>query len=296
MDIAADANHVYFTDWSGAQVMRMPKDGGAATPVATSQDFAFRSPIVVDATEVYWVAESGMMKSAILRVSKLTTSSPEVLVDDEPAIAGLVVDDDNLYFTSFFGGAVRRVAKRGGAGAVRDIATGIKGPVGIAVDGTNVYWASKDDGVVSTVSKAASPDDTPTTLARDLVGPYAVAIDATHVYWSTALKSTGTIARAPLDGRGPVTTLATGVDNPTSIATSGTHIYWSTMTSVCRVAKMGGAVEVLASGAPGSRALPQLSAFAPKGLVVDGGSVFCVNLAGSGSVERFDATPHAPSR
>jgi hypothetical protein len=172
---------------------------------------------------------------------------------------------------------------------VSDVATGIRGPVGIAVDGTNVYWASKDAGTVSTLPKTAAQGDTAARIvARDLVAPYAVAIDATHVYWSTALNGTGTIARAPRDGDGPVTTLAAGQDNPTSIAMSATHVYWSTMTTVSRVAKTGGAVEVLASGPSGPRSLPQLSAFAPKGLIADGRSVFCVNLAGSGSVVRFD--------
>lgn len=305
MDIAADEDNVYFADWSGGRILRGGRDG-RVTPLAGGQTFAFRSPIVVDATHVYWVAEAGMMQSAILRVAKSGTAPPEVVLADQPAIAGLAGDAESLYFTCCFGGKVGRLEKHDGR--VRDVATGLRGPVGIAMDKTNVYWASKDDGLVSTLPKTASGHDAPIVVARGLVNPYAVAVDATHVFWSTAQKAAGTIACAPRDGSGPVETLATGQDNPTSIALSATHVYWSTMTTLCRCEKpragagagagartdaggrtdggrTGALPEVLASGPAGPRSLPQLSAFAPKGLVVVADrAVYCVNIAGRGSL------------
>ncbi|HMR09110.1 MAG TPA: hypothetical protein PKA88_25195, partial [Polyangiaceae bacterium] len=119
----------------------------------------------------------------------------------------------------------------------------------LAIDQTHVYWANETSGLVFRLDKKALGTPQQVGMA---VGATGVALDATHVYWTgrgTGGATDGTVSRALKDGSG-AQVLASSLDSPMIIALDSTHAYWTSQLggSVSRVAKAGGAAEVLAVG------------------------------------------------
>jgi hypothetical protein len=146
------------------------------------------------------------------------------------------------------------------------IATGQHTPVGIAIDGSNVYWTSYGLGSNGTVNKLDTTTDTITPLSTnepglgtgllvvngDLVwtsglgtrviransnaietlafdGGVNLACDGTDVYltqYSTGPGNSGRVLSVPLAG-GPVSVLAVDQAQAWDVATDGTYVYWS---------------------------------------------------------------------
>jgi hypothetical protein len=162
-------------------------------------------------------------------------------------------------------------------------------PHGLAVSGTNLYWAndSATAGAVLTIplevasdagSFDASVGDAAVSdggdggaahgvkaLATGQASPIGVAIDATNLYWTTTGTSTtvnGTVVKMPLAG-GTSITLASGRSAPSAIAVDATSVYWVDAGlgafggAVLKVAIAGGSVTTLASGqnSPGAIAV-----------------------------------------
>jgi hypothetical protein len=73
-------------------------------------------------------------------------------------------------------------------GAPAALATGLKGPFGIALDAHSVYFTD-----VSRVMKVAKTGGAPITLAADQKRATDIAVDATAVYWTDA--EAGTIMK-----------------------------------------------------------------------------------------------------
>ena len=109
------------------------------------------------------------------------------------------------------------------------LASGQRGPAGIAVDATNVYWANLVDG---TLLKMASGGGSPVVLASGVHTSY-FAIDATNIYWTDS--TGGKVIKAPLGGGAPVE-LAAGQPSAT-ISPSTTRV--STGRSPARSGRVG---------------------------------------------------------
>jgi hypothetical protein len=90
------------------------------------------------------------------------------------------------------------VPKAGGTPA--PLASTQSQPVGVAVNGTTVYWTAS-----SSVLSMPLAGSMATVLATGQAYPPQVAVDSANVYWGT---SQGAIATLPLDGGTP-TTIAT---------------------------------------------------------------------------------------
>jgi hypothetical protein len=142
--IAVDDAHVYVAANNEradfGELLAVPKNGGRAKRLAKVTGPAMF--VHVDAENVYWnEAES-------IKIARKTTGAlaPPVSVPNEcGAVAGMTLDDDDLYFTcsgkgpSQDAGTVWRAPKKGGPPS--RIAEHQTHPTGIAVDKDFVFWA-----------------------------------------------------------------------------------------------------------------------------------------------------------
>jgi hypothetical protein len=141
--LAADGLRVYVGTPDDVEVTSVA--GGTLEVFAANQKAP--TDLATDETHVYWLTASG----EVVRLAKdKPGGAPEVLAAGQPALARLVLDGPLVHFTLGGGavgdGAVRTVPKVGGA--VKELARGLRGPAGLAVDATGLYVAVHDDGTV----------------------------------------------------------------------------------------------------------------------------------------------------
>jgi hypothetical protein len=143
----------------------------------------------------------------------------------------LAVDDSSIYFAIAQLGTISKVPKCGlpDGGAPTVLASGqnpgANGPVGIAVDKTNVYWTTYGAG--GSVMKAPKGGGSPTTLASAQDAPLGIVVDGTHVYWTNqGSASNGAVLKVPIGGGVP-TTLASREPSPGDIVVDTVNVYWS---------------------------------------------------------------------
>jgi hypothetical protein len=97
---------------------------------------------------------------------------------------------------------------------------------GLAVDGTDVYWAALNAPTSTSILKAPLAGGAISTLATGQYGGSGLTVDATHVYWVNN-NPNGSIVRSNLDGSA-LTTLVTAQNGPAAIAVDATSVYWAT--------------------------------------------------------------------
>jgi hypothetical protein len=133
-------------------------------------------------------------------------------------------------------------------------------PVGIAVDGNEVYFTSLSD---CAVRKVGTDGSGLATLATGGNCPEAVTFDSTHVYWTEV---NGNVLRVKKDGTGKETlALTTPLGNDSAIAVDATGaVYWTSP-------QQGTVNRVVPGNAATTIATAQLS---PHGLVVDASKVY----------------------
>lgn len=111
----------------------------------------------------------------------------QIVATQQATPRALVIDTDEagsaraVYWVSFEGGTVSRVAITGGSfGAPETVAEGQALPSGIAVDDQHVYWTSRGDG---SVWRAAKDGGAAEELASGQARPGAIAVDGAAIYW-----------------------------------------------------------------------------------------------------------------
>lgn len=169
--LVLDAARVYFpTDGTPTSVLSVPKTGGPALTHATGGD---PNHVALDATHVYWAAQTG-----VHRADKLG-GDIETLSSVAGYLRGIAVDATDVYFADPSTGSILKVSKLGGPEV--KLVTGEANPSLDAADGTHVYWTNYvAAGKVARAPKSGGP---PEVLAAAQNKPAALVVDDSHAYW-----------------------------------------------------------------------------------------------------------------
>ncbi len=128
------------------------------------------------------------------------------------------------------GGSIVETPMGGGA-IVDGIAVGQGMPVGVAVEGTDIYWVDQGDPNVNNSGRVMKMPLDPKAAADPIKlvsggAPQGIAVDAAHVYWTDSQSQS--VIMVPLAGGTP-TTLATKQVAPVAIAVDDANVYWTTL-------------------------------------------------------------------
>jgi hypothetical protein len=230
--IAVSGQFVYYADSSLGAVRRASVNGGAIATIATGQSGV--QTVAVDAQNVFWaariagavrrggsnpgvpcttscaliaqsiepfaIAESGLYVYWITRAGTahraLKIGGGLESLSTSSGTAGVVhigLYQNRIYWTyQHTGGGVRSVTLEG-LNPINSVAQA--DAEGVAVDGSNVYFArAAASGSVARVG-AALVGATPAVIASDQAIPRGVAVDASHIYWVNG--ADGTVRRLP---------------------------------------------------------------------------------------------------
>ncbi len=191
--LAVDPTSVYWTSGDpatpdGGTVVSVPIDGGSPTTLTSGQGYV--GSVFLEETNLYWTSEPAMFAEDYVQTMPISGGSVTSLSAlQSGGVAG--VDSTNLYLTEpnvadpQAGGMLSKMPIAGGTATV--LASGVQFTLaGLAVDPTNVYWASgnaavTDGGTVWSVSIGGG-SVCPLATGQNYVS--AIAVDATSVYFA----------------------------------------------------------------------------------------------------------------
>jgi hypothetical protein len=237
--VAVDDSFVYWASSSAySSIAKCAITGCANSGILITDDVEESQDVAIDGTHAYWIEKLGARVGRALKTDGgAATTLTGGLYAVGPVDYSIAVDSTHVYFAAR--NVIGRVAKTastpdGGATfetIVNDVYT-----VGIAVDDTNVYWATEDNpGLIQYAPKGGLPQGAvPTALASDQPNPHAIAVDAKNVYWvnfgpGVNTFTDGSVMMCPKTGcaaSGPVE-LASKQANPKDIAVDDVAVYWT---------------------------------------------------------------------
>lgn len=274
--LTQDARYVYTAEEHEGTVTRVFKDGGLPIILATGQ----RRPRALTHADgwLYWA--TGAPGGGVVRMPA-EGGDIELVVRSDDHVTAVAVRGDVVAWTTFGDGlATGTVGVTTLGGPSVTLATKQKQPAAIVLDDAQVYWAChglKRPSYFGDGSVVRRPREGTKryVIAKNHRLAGGLVADDAHLYWATGADpadprdASGGVWRRRKDG-GAVTRLtSSGSLDAGDLAVDATHVYWlrSIRPKLCRVAKAGGEVEVLA------RAGDAFAGFA-HGLAVDERSVY----------------------
>lgn len=223
LGLAAGPSGVYVADWQGGDVRRVPLAGG---PLALLTTAANPVGVTLDDSRAYFVEQrnpgAGQLGNV---VSVLLDGGGRLNYADGGGPNDIVTDGVDVFWIDAFRNTVYRAPVSGAAGGAVPLA-GTGGQANrLTVDGTFVYWSTRDAGVL----RVAKTGGAVVQVTGPQADAYGVATDGLHLYWANynlGAGSGGGLARKPLDG-GATTQLSTG-GSPKAVAVDEQCVYWTT--------------------------------------------------------------------
>jgi hypothetical protein len=254
--------------------------GGNTVTLSTSSAAA-RTNVVVHQAGVFWFSQNPASAAQPVFRGQVNVAASQVLVGtiDGPHIQSILIDPVNQkVLGSYASGATNLGTFQcpAAGGTCTTLGAGYSGQPGgnIATDGTNIYFADPDNGLIlrttlnggssgSYATAQATPNlirvhgdsvywsnsgtktiqrsttgsaQTPKQMASTPSAADALAADAVNVYWTES--ATGTLAYAPITGAGPNTPYVTLGPSavPMRLARDTAFLYFSHKGAIYRVA------------------------------------------------------------
>lgn len=140
--VAVDATHVYWASRSG-MIGRARRDGSERTDQWRTAPRVRR--LTLDDDAVYWTSDSSAFRAA-------KDQGDPIALADRVGFGTIVVDARHAYITLDAAGSVVRVNKQDGT-EVRVLASDLERPMGLADDGTSIYFTERDRGRIWRMTK-----------------------------------------------------------------------------------------------------------------------------------------------
>jgi hypothetical protein len=190
--LVADSNYVYWAEQiEGGRIFQLPWDSPATfDPPAIVSNQQYPRSLVVDAANLYWVADDGLWMRPI-------AGGDAVVIGAEPGTRSpgdVTLDETNLYWTTHSdtppNSAAIKMMPLGGGTAIEVASMEVSNFKSLAVDGTSVYWVYTDSGSVTSqrrddiVYKAPLSGGTPVEVHRysGYTSIRDLATDANYLY------------------------------------------------------------------------------------------------------------------
>lgn len=235
LDLAVDANHIYWTQAHPASgTIAASETIARANLDGTNVNQSFIAPtaaqgLAVDADHIYWTTGHG-----IGRADLDGTNLHNDFITGIGAFPGLAITADHIYWTN--GASIGR-ANLDGGGIDPNFIDTMAQLSGVDVDDKYVYWTGErfGDGFEEVLGRATLDG----TGAEDLIKRdqgfshpsqwVDVAADASHLYLAQSDSYCGfeSIFRAGLDGAAVDAFVPSLLPSPEGVAVDGGHIYWT---------------------------------------------------------------------
>jgi hypothetical protein len=211
--IAVDASHVYWLDTGEGAVRRTPRGGGATVTLATGQGDLLG--LAVDTSYVYF-SGSTAAGGRVRRVAKWGGAAQTIATASFPS--ALATDGFFVYVADahVLAGSNRILRVPRGGGVVTVLSSD-EDALGLAIDGSSVFWKRFWTGDVRRASKWMPGA---TTIAADGGGWGDLDLDAADVWWTTG----PLLHRAPKAGGGGEVVFETA-DWANSLALDAAAVY-----------------------------------------------------------------------
>jgi hypothetical protein len=244
-----DAQSFYWVSEStDGSIMKLARSGGS--PVKLAHGLVQPDSLQVDDSSAFWLGYG--THAGIERVSLTGGDVEDIVPVSVPVpIRQTAIDDGHVYYTNAASGSVGRVDKHGGDG--KTLASGLSGPVAIAVDSSGIYVAeSGDDGAIVRVLHAGGGGAA--RIATHRPGPHGIVLTDTDVLWiddgawdvGKSATVGGAIVRLSKAGGSAPQQLA-AAEGASALLVDGGYAYYTVADSVMRVSLSGGAATVVAS-------------------------------------------------